>query len=204
MLKTWTQTTATWNTFAPPGGVARDDVTAITTTESFLPNPTVANEPKVFTVTAAVQAWANGAANFGWGLINNSTDGWDFATSENGTQANRPLLTVDFTTPTGPGTFRFSLTSYSAVEKTSTVTITVNRVGGSTGAVSVDYAAAAGTAGAGDFTPTSGTLNFAAGEISKSFSVNILDDTALEGPETINLTLSNATGGATIGTPTTT
>ena len=99
-----------------------------------------------------------------------------FAASENGTTANRPLLSVDYTTPTGPGTFRFSETAYTAVEKTSTVQITVNRVGGNTGAVSVNYAAAVGSAGAGDFTPTSGTLNFASGEISKSFSVNILDD----------------------------
>src|SRR4029079_7561285 len=75
MLKTWTQTTATWNFFAPPGGIALDNVVAIPTSESFL-NPPTGTGPRDFTVTAAVQAWANGVSNFGWGLVSNSTNGW--------------------------------------------------------------------------------------------------------------------------------
>ena len=61
--------------------------------------------------------------------------------------------------------------------------------------VTVDYATAEGTATAGeDYTSTSGTLTFAAGEASKTVSVPILDDDLDEGNETFTLTLSNVEG----------
>ena len=61
--------------------------------------------------------------------------------------------------------------------------------------VTVDYATADGTAKAGeDYTATSGTLTFAAGETAKTVSVPVLDDSLDEGEETFTLRLSNATG----------
>ncbi len=61
--------------------------------------------------------------------------------------------------------------------------------------VTVDYATADGTAKAGeDYTATSGTLTFAAGERTKTVSVPILDDAIDEGQETFKLRLSNARG----------
>ena len=63
------------------------------------------------------------------------------------------------------------------------------------GTVTVDYATSDGTATAGsDYTATSGTLTFAAGEMSKTVSVPVLDDAHDEGSETLTLTLSNASG----------
>ena len=63
------------------------------------------------------------------------------------------------------------------------------------GTVTVDYATADGTATAGeDYSSTSGTLTFAAGETSKTVSVPVLDDVVDEGQETFTLRLSNATG----------
>ena len=60
------------------------------------------------------------------------------------------------------------------------------------GAVTVDYATGDGTATAGeDYTATSGTLTFAAGEQAKTVSVPLLDDAIDEGKETFTLTLSN-------------
>ena len=65
----------------------------------------------------------------------------------------------------------------------------------STGEVTVSYATADGTATAGsDYTATSGTLTFAAGDTSKTVSVPVLDDEWNEGSETLTLRLSNAEG----------
>ena len=64
-----------------------------------------------------------------------------------------------------------------------------------TGAVSVQYATADGSATAGsDYTATSGTLSFAAGETAKTVSVPVIDDSHNEGDETLTLALSNASG----------
>ena len=61
--------------------------------------------------------------------------------------------------------------------------------------VTVDYATADGTAKAGeDYTATTGTLTFAAGERVKTVSVPILDDGHDEGHETFLLRLSNVAG----------
>ena len=102
-----------------------------------------------------------------------------------------------------PGELRFSLASYSVSEGTSAATITVQRLNGDDGAVSVQYATSNGTAQAGsDYTAKSGTLSWADSDnASKTFTVAITNDTAVEGNETINLTLSNPTGGATLASP---
>ena len=63
------------------------------------------------------------------------------------------------------------------------------------GTVTVDYATSDGTATAGaDYTATSGTLRFAAGQTSKTVSVTVLDDAHDDGGETVTLTLSNPSG----------
>ncbi|HEX8151439.1 MAG TPA: Calx-beta domain-containing protein [Pyrinomonadaceae bacterium] len=104
-------------------------------------------------------------------------------------------------TPTPvPGTLQFSAATYSVTEENTSVTISVSRDGGSDGAVSVNYATSNGTAAAGsDYTSAGGTLNFAEGESTKTFSVTVNHDTLDEPDETVNLTLSNPGGGATLG-----
>ena len=63
------------------------------------------------------------------------------------------------------------------------------------GPVTVDYATSDGTATAGDdYTATSGTLTFAAGETTKTVAVPVLDDAVEDNGETVNFTLSNASG----------
>ncbi|HJQ25162.1 MAG TPA: C25 family cysteine peptidase, partial [Blastocatellia bacterium] len=105
------------------------------------------------------------------------------------------------------GTLQFSGAPYTTTETDSdhTFTVNVSRTGGSGGAVSVNYAVTNGTATAGsDYTvsPASGTLSWASGDTAnKSITITVKGDTVAETNETINLTLSSATGGATIGTP---
>ncbi|MDQ1558365.1 MAG: hypothetical protein QOD32_1425 [Pyrinomonadaceae bacterium] len=50
-----------------------------------------------------------------------------------------------------------------------------------------------------DYLRTSGTLNFAPGEASKTISVPLVDDVFVEGDQLYDLILTNPTGGATLG-----
>ncbi|VXD16034.1 putative aggregation factor core protein MAFp3, isoform C (fragment) [Planktothrix serta PCC 8927] len=121
-----------------------------------------------------------------------------------GTQSTATLTILDNDVLTNPGTLAFSIDNIDINENAGIATVTVNRTGGTDGIVGVNYATSDGNAIAGnDYTTTSGTLTFAAGETSQTFAVNILDDTLVEGNETFNLNLSNITGGATLGTLTT-
>ena len=91
-----------------------------------------------------------------------------------------------------------------AANATLAFAVTLNRA--PSGTVTVDYATSDGTATAGsDYTATSGTLSFAAGESEKTVSVPVFDDGHDEGSETLTLTLSNPSGayladGSAIGT----
>ena len=102
----------------------------------------------------------------------------------------------------GPGTIRFTSASQLVDENAGSITISVSRLGGSVGAVSVNYTTVAGSATAGaDYTTKSGTLSWAAGEFgNKTITIPIIPDSAAEGMENFTVQLSGATGGASIGT----
>jgi hypothetical protein len=105
-----------------------------------------------------------------------------------------------------PGNLQFSAANYDDPEQNSlthTAIITVQRVGGIDGAVSVHWATSADTATPGsDYTEGTGDLNWAAGDVAdKTFTVTVSGDTTVEADETVNLTLSAPTGGAGLGTP---
>ncbi|HTL55963.1 MAG TPA: Calx-beta domain-containing protein [Candidatus Limnocylindrales bacterium] len=94
----------------------------------------------------------------------------------------------------------FSVPTYSVGEIDKNVAVTVRRVGPITAPLTVDFTTMDGTATAGqDYVAQSGTLKFGyflnRWERVKTFSVPILDDTLLEGSETILLSLSNPVGG---------
>jgi hypothetical protein len=101
------------------------------------------------------------------------------------------------------GSLQLSGTTYAIAQSTGSLTITVNRTGGSGGAVTVSYAAANGTAVAEtDFTASSGTLNWANGDAaSKTFSVVISKAPAFSGSKIFTVALSNPSAGATISSP---
>jgi Calx-beta domain len=104
----------------------------------------------------------------------------------------------------GPTHISFDATDYKVWELGPSVEIHVIRSGaGISGSSAVDFATADGTAHSpGDYTAQSSTLSFAPGEVDKTVLVNITDDAVVEPTETFNVNLANATGGATIDTPT--
>jgi hypothetical protein len=92
------------------------------------------------------------------------------------------------------------------------VTITVNRLGDTSGTASVNYSTS-DTAGLQnctvvngaasercDYVTSIGTVTFAAGQGSKTFNIPIINDVWQEGAETFTITLSNAVG-APLGAP---
>ncbi len=98
--------------------------------------------------------------------------------------------------PVQEGTAALSVSDAQAAEGEA-VAFTVSLSPASDAAVTVDYATSDGTAASGtDYTATSGTLTFAAGETAKTVEVAALADTATEGDETFTLTLSNPSGAA--------
>ena len=101
----------------------------------------------------------------------------------------------------GPGILVLTPASVQVSEGAGSVQLTVERHVGFTGAVSVNFSTASGTATAGeDFTTSSGTLIWASGDAtSKTISVPILQDTLLEGKESFTVTLSVPGGGVSVG-----
>lgn len=93
MLVTWDEA-STWNSMTD--GVSANDVEAQTTPDVTFTN-NVDETTTVLDVTARVQAWVNGQANFGWALLPTGGNGYRFDSSEAGTAANRPALIVTFT-----------------------------------------------------------------------------------------------------------
>ena len=107
------------------------------------------------------------------------------------------VVTILDDDPTGD--LQFRAVSYEVDEDAGNALVTVERVGGGSGTVTVDYATSDGTATAGpDYTAASGTLTFLAGQMTDTFNVPVTWDGRGEGPETINVSLSNPTGGADI------
>ena len=101
------------------------------------------------------------------------------------------------------GSFNFTAASYSINEDGGSATLTVKRTGGSDGAVSVQYVTNGGTATANsDYTNASGTFSWADGDnADKTVTIAITNDMMDELDETVNVTLSNPTGGASMGSP---
>ena len=96
---------------------------------------------------------------------------------------------------------QFDAANYNVNEAAASVTITVTRSGDDRAPASVRYATSNNTASAdADYSAVSGTLEFAAGVLSQTFSVPIINDSAAEIDETVDLTLSEATG-AQLATP---
>jgi hypothetical protein len=169
-----------------------------------------------YTATSGTLAWAAGDA---------TPKSFSVPISNANPFSGSKSFTIDLSSPTGGaalgspntasvsiagdavaavGTLQLSTSGYSVAQSAGSLTVTANRTGGSNGAVSVNYSATNGSADAGaDFTATSGTLTWASGDAaSKSFSIPISNATPFSGTKIFSVSLSGPTGGATLGSPT--
>ncbi|MET0625434.1 MAG: Calx-beta domain-containing protein [Pyrinomonadaceae bacterium] len=158
---------------------------------------TAASNASWITVTSGASGSGSGtvgfnvAANTGSGQRTGSITiaGQTFTVTQDGTTAPA-------------NTFQFSQSSYSTSEGSGSATVTVTRSGSLSAPATVEYATTDGTAtDRGDYNTTIGRLRFAAGESAKTFSVLVTDDAYAEGTESLNLALSNPTGGPALGPP---
>jgi hypothetical protein len=117
------------------------------------------------------------------------------------------IYTANFITQS-LATVHFSAPNFTSSEGAGTAVITVARDGNTSGAASVDFATVDtptlapcsevnGVAYARcDYATTIHTLTFAAGETSKTIALSVMDDAYVEGAETTQLRLLNASGAA--------
>ena len=112
-----------------------------------------------------------------------------------------PLTIVDNTLD--HGVLSFSSPTFTVLENATNATITVIRTNGTDSRVTVTAATTTGgTALPGpnnDYTPVTKTLFFESGQTSTNFTIPIVNGNVLGPDKTVNLVLSNPTGGATIG-----
>jgi chitinase len=106
-------------------------------------------------------------------------------------------------TAVNAGSLRVRNATVEVIETRANVTIEIERVGGSEGAASVNFASSNGSAlAAFDYVATSGTLNWANAEGGiRTLTVDLINTAALEPDEDFFLGLAGAAG-ATLGTPT--
>jgi uncharacterized delta-60 repeat protein len=101
------------------------------------------------------------------------------------------------------GAIQFSTAAYSVVDSAGTVPIVMTRTSGSDGPVSVTLDTSDGTAVAGtNYDALSGSVSFPDGVTTEQVNLTVLPDPVANLPGwTVNLALSNPTGGAALGSP---
>jgi choice-of-anchor B domain-containing protein len=108
-------------------------------------------------------------------------------------------LAKDRSLSVAQGSLSFAQPSFAVLEGQQTQ-IPVQRSGGTSDAISVDYEIVAATADTADYQVNTGTLNWAAGDGSgRTIDVTAVNDGVLEGLERLIVRLINPAGGATLG-----
>lgn len=145
-----------------------------------------------FTVAANSGPARTGTITIGGQTFTVTQDG---AASPSPTPTPSPTATPTPTPTPASSVVQFSASNYSVQEDCTTVTLTVNRSGDTSGAASVDYNTVDNTASERrDYITALGKLQFAPGETSKTIVVLINEDSLVEGNETFNVNLSNPVG----------
>ena len=124
--------------------------------------------------------------------------GGDFPTFNGFTQPALARLHGD--DQTGPGRIEFVESFTKVKENAGVVTLKLRRYWGTDGPATVHYETADGTGTAGvHYTAASGTASLASGEIEKSITVTLLDDSTPHFNRWFTVTLSQPRGGVSLG-----
>jgi len=169
---------------------AGEDYTAVNGTLTF----NAGESQKTITVPITNDSSYEGNETFTLKL-SNSTGGAVLGT-------NAATITIVDNDVPEPGILAFSNAQFSVNEDGTPVNVvTINRTNGIDGQVSATINLNNNTATTpNDYNNNPITVTFANGETSKTITIPIVDDIQFEGNETINITLTNVTSGATIGT----
>jgi hypothetical protein len=131
----------------------------------------------------------------------NAVAGTTYRIAVDGFDSAAGYITLSWNQGNAGSNVQLGASTFGVNESARKVLINVTRTGSTGAAASVDYATSDGTADRRkDYTQTLGTLNFAAGETSKTVTVFVADDSFQEAAETFTFALSNAAG-TTLGSP---
>lgn len=119
-----------------------------------------------------------------------------------GTNSTHTVSIQNNDVPPPMPTMQFTMASQSVQENAGTRNITINLSAASTQEVTASVVVSGTATMTSDYLFPSNTVRFAAGTTSANVALTIVDDTAVENPETIILTLSNLSG-ASLGATTT-
>jgi hypothetical protein len=116
---------------------------------------------------------------------------------------DRALVTITGSAGTAFGNLQFSDPVYTVNQASQGLLVTVNRTNGLSGSTSVQFSTTDATALAGiDYTATSGTLDWSAGDGgSRTFVIPLLGGLPYSGTKSFGITLSDPTAGAALGFP---
>jgi uncharacterized delta-60 repeat protein len=134
----------------------------------------------------------------GYGLVRQADD--KYVAVGNNFNTGSMIVTRFDDDASAPGRVGFTNTFRSAEETEPSISYTVRRTGGRSGAVSVSYATTAGEAQPGaDFESISGTLSWNDGEADdQTLTIDLIDDSDAESGESFTLSLTDPTGGAVL------
>ena len=162
--------------------------------------------------TAGTLTWASGdssAKTIKVALINGTAysgtkDFYLTLSDATGAAAGSPSVATLVVTGEGTagGAIAFATPTYSVAQNTASITLSVARTGGSSGAASIAYLTSGNTALLGvDYVHTAGTLSWASGDATpKTITVPLISHASYTGSKSFYVTLSNVEG-AKAGSP---
>lgn len=138
------------------------------------------------------------AAINGTKISSSTSSSWHSASPVSSTRSSSSSSSSSSSVQSVSSVYSFSATEYTAMENGGGVNITVVRTG-ETGQANVSYSTTSDTATSFDYGAAGGTLTFAAGEMSKTFTVTTKDNTNIEGSRKLSVSLSSPSAGGVIG-----